>query len=399
MVSPWNLACCFKVGNAIVTPEALSAEPLVVEKLTPSQFQSLQAEWSELLANSHGNALFLSWAWVWSWWSTWSKLLNLELYLVCVRDQQGKLLGLAPLYRHQVNYAGLTIVTRLQCIGNAWKLAPTVRSEYIGFIAECEHELVVYQAIWQFLQSQQDWDELILCDMDKSSRSFRIMSALARMHSCHLHPASIDFGIRVPVSGDFSSYLKSLGRNTRLKLVNRRSRLAELGPIEHERVSKDKYATFFQQLNQLHATRWGKGCYVGASERFHLQMLSYLPSESAHCLLLRQRGEVISALYDLELGGVRYNLQAGYLQDHHPKVSLGTLHLGYGLEQAWQTPDCQGYDLLAGGGKHSFYKQHLGKARTPFVTLQIIRASKAWRLYPLIEKLPSKWRQWLKRSK
>jgi hypothetical protein len=155
---------------------------------------------------------------------------------------------------------------------------------------------------------------------------------------------------------------------------------------------------FFEVLNKLHATRWGKGCYVGPSERFHLRLLSYLQPEQIHCQLLKQRGEVISALYDLEVGGCRYNLQAGYLEAYHAKVSLGTLHLGYALEQACLSPSCDYYDLLAGSGKHSFYKQHLGRELTHFVTLQIVRSPKFWQLYPWLEKLPSKWRRWLKKA-
>ncbi|GAA5218525.1 GNAT family N-acetyltransferase [Corallincola platygyrae] len=397
VVSQGHVASISEMVSEAIASQ-VSTSSLTVERLTAEQFSQSRKEWDQLLARSNADPLFLSWAWNYSWWSCWQEVLGLELCVISVRSSEGQLLGIAPLYLHTVNYSGLTQVTRLQSIGNAWKMAPTVRSEYMGFIVDSEVELAAYQAIWQYLNDQLHWDELVLCDLDKESRGYRVLAALARMSQCRFSVASEDSGVKVGVEGSFEHYLSTLGRNTRLKLYNRRNRLAEAGAIEHIKLSASDYPQFFQQLNQLHATRWGRGCYTGLSEQFHLKLLSYLPEKNAHCLLMKQGEQVISALYDLELGGNRYNLQAGYLEHYHNKVSLGTLHLGYGLEQAWQTQDCRGYDLLAGSGKHSFYKRHLGRKLTQFATVRIIRSGKNTAWYRLFERLPSKWRQKLKRN-
>ncbi|RCU45159.1 GNAT family N-acetyltransferase [Corallincola holothuriorum] len=366
---------------------------LLVETIDEPSFHQLRDEWERLHQRSDADPLFLSWAWNWSWWESWNQALKLELLLITVRTIEGELVGIAPLYRHSVNYMGVSGVTRIQSVGNAWGISPTVRSEYMGLIVDPALELQVYQSIWRYLLSEVHWDELILCDLDKETRGYRIFAALARMNGMVFEQASEDVGVKVNISGTFRNYLQQLGRNTRLKLYNRRNRLEENSITEHIRVKPEQYPQFFEKLNELHATRWKKGCYTGLSEQFHLKLLSFLPDSNVHCMLMKHDGQMISALYDLECRGKRYNLQAGYFENYHSKVSLGTLHLGYGIEEAWNTSSCVSYDLLAGSGKHSFYKKHLSKKLTQFATVRITRLKKRFALYKFFERLPAKLRK------
>lgn len=68
-----------------------------------------------------------------------------------------------------------------------------------------------------------------------------------------------------------------------------------------------------------------------------------------------------------------YNIQAGFLESFDRKVALGTLHLGFLIEESFADPQIERYDLLAGLGKNTFYKGHLNGQESEFYTLQIAR--------------------------
>ena len=67
----------------------------------------------------------------------------------------------------------------------------------------------------------------------------------------------------------------------------------------------------------------------------------------------------MSVLYDIQAGGRVYNLQAGYEESFHHKLSLGTLHLGYAIEQAFQVSSISRYDLLQVPVRIRFIRQDL----------------------------------------
>ncbi|AHI29926.1 hypothetical protein AU14_01120 [Marinobacter similis] len=78
-----------------------------------------------------------------------------------------------------------------------------------------------------------------------------------------------------------------------------------------------------------------------------------------------------------------YNLQSGYSEDFHKKLALGSLHLGYCIEEAFRDPEVRLFDLLAGGGKHENYKIKLATNITPLISVMIVRGKLLKLLYRL----------------
>jgi hypothetical protein len=85
--------------------------------------------------------------------------------------------------------------------------------------------------------------------------------------------------------------------------------------------------------------------------------------------------------------GCIYNIQAGYEEDFHKKVALGTLHLGYAIETAFKDPSVGFFDLLAGEGKKTDYKSHLATDRTSLTTLMVVRSPLFRLLYRMKDSL------------
>ena len=134
----------------------------------------------------------------------------------------------------------------------------------------------------------------------------------------------------VKTQDSFSGYLESRGKNTRLKLFNRRKALAEYGEISLEYVDLRKSDVIFEFINECHLVRFGKPAFSQLNIAMLRKVIDSLP-ESAHLKcssLLKVNKSVVSAIVNVFLEGKIYNIQLGFLEDFDKRISLGTLHLG-----------------------------------------------------------------------
>ena len=358
---------------------------LRVERISEAGFASMSNDWGACLAASDSNPLFMSWPWLYSWWETWSQLLGMELMLLGAFDENNELVGIGPFSRRVLVTAGGVRVTRLYILGNAWRLAPTVRTEYCGIIACRGYEDAVGDVLLSALE-QLGWDELICTDVPPEQvehleragagfdgRGYRVIQRAA------------DVGGRVDTRGRFTDWLSGLGKNTRLKAYNRRTYLQKQGNLSFTDHNAGSDGDFFELLNAFHHQRWGKPAFEREALRFHrllLQRLHLCGGEPA-LSVVRYNGRCISVLYDVVVRECRFNLQAGYNESFDAKVSLGYLHLGYAIEEAFSAEKICSYDLLAGTGKKQFYKAHFHGEAVHFATFQVVRGPLLKLLYSI----------------
>lgn len=357
---------------------------LHVKRLSEADFKSMARAWQVCLKGSAGNPLFLSWPWLYSWWEVWSQVLGLELFLIGVYDEHNSLVGLGPFYRRAILTLPNARVYRLYLIGSAWRLAPTVRSEYCGLILPHGREVEVNQAILAFAE-RFHWDELVCSDVENKDLNQFSSSRWPLAELPIFIPRTNDLGIRINMNGSFDDWLKKLGKHTRLKVYNRRTYLTQRGDLTFGAHEPNTDGDFFDCLNQFHETRWGKPVFDDDAMRFHRLVIERLAlcQGRAELTALRHNGKCVSVLYDVVVGGCRWNMQAGFVEDFDNKVSLGSLHLGYAVEAAFGDSTVLFYDLLAGSGKTHFYKSHFQGEPIEFATFQLVRSPVLRLLYKL----------------
>lgn len=367
---------------------------LEICELSEARFQSMADEWQRCLSASRADPLFMSWPWLYTWWETWSQILGLELLLLGVFDDRGTLVGIGPFYRRLLQTPIGLHVERIHFLGNAWRIAPTVRTEYCGMVLDQRHEEAGRRVLLQYLSSL-EWDDLVICDVTATEQSALENAAQAEVIKIGQIVRLRDEGVRIPSSGDFASWLESLGRNTRLKLYNRRRYVREHGGYRlDEPVSAKEVEAYFDTLNRFHLQRWGKSAFDQQALFFHSRLLARLdPLAQPRLSRLWIGTELVSVLYDIDLGHTIYNLQSGYMEDFDPKLSLGTLHFGFAIEAAFGDTRCRYYDLLAGGGKKGLYKHRLKGEHINFYTVQLVKHSALRFIYRHQAHLPNRWRQ------
>ncbi len=356
-------------------------QAIVVVELDDSvSFKQMSQEWTELLQHSEANQLFLSWEWQYTWWETWAKELGLKLLLL--KAYRGdKLIGIAPLYIDHLRLRSGIRVNRLQFIGNAWHRKGTVRTEYLEFISAKNQSKDVCSAFIEYIAGKKYWDEFVICDLNQNSDTYTLINKYQGKFKWYVDIADKDQGMKVGVIGGFKNYVRGLGRNTRLKLFNRRDYLNSLGNVEYVTASSDEIPQFLSILNSFHQTRWGKDCFAGLSLDFHKALLCRLNGEQHYRLnCIKYNGEPISISYNLKAGNTTYNIQSGFNQTFDKKLSLGTLHMGYAIEDAFNDKSVVNFDMLAGGGKSEYYKSKYRGQIVDFVTLRVTtsRILKLW---------------------
>ena len=121
-----------------------STQPSDIAILKDAQeFALLEEEWEDLYHNSPRATPFQSWAWLYSWWEFYGE--DYELRLITVRDDEGLLIGLAPLMlKRRLGFR------RLLFVGTG----PT---DYLDVLAREGWETQVLEALARTLRQMGSW--------------------------------------------------------------------------------------------------------------------------------------------------------------------------------------------------------------------------------------------------
>ena len=316
----------------------------------------------------HRPGLFRSRAWLNTWAQHWGHGANIMPLANSPELAEHKL------YRLRQMLKGVIPIQIGFPAGVSTSATPSVRSEYFFFSQKEEKSAQVIADYLNQLQRQR-WDQFLLPDLLRSSNEYPLLLDQARAANLKVVEKHCDktYGIDL-TDKSFEQYLGSLGKNTRLKLFNRRKNLASLGTIKLENIWPDQ-DRFYQLLNEFHRTRWNKPCYQGIQLQF-ISDLSQALADDGHEIdfsVLSVNDEVVSVLFDVRVNGRQYNFQSGYLENFARNISLGTLHLGYQIEAAFSNPGIGFYDFMAGTGKNSDYKSAIANTSDELVTLALVR--------------------------
>jgi hypothetical protein len=357
-----------------------------IQQWDKDRFFQSRKEWNELLKSSNSDQLFLSWEWQSTWWKIFSEpedvnSARMELKLYVATTDDGSLVGIAPLYLTTVYTKKIIKTKRLQFIGNCWRGKPTMLTELLDFIVISTQSKNVVRALYSHIKKIKDWDEFVIPFLNVQSETYQLLSNENLLPRCYLRHAEEYKSYYLNIKGQFQDYAKNLGKNTRLKFINRRKMFQELGETSFTRMLTDNIKENFNLLNKLHIKRWGKPIFYGKRLEFN-QLAAELLAER-YCLnfsVLSLNHEPVSIQYNFVINKHNYNIQAGFDETFHKKISLGYLHFGYEIEASF-TEQISTYDFLAGEGKNTQYKERLTNDYLQMIDLQIVRKPALKMLY------------------
>ncbi len=210
----------------------------------PSAFDALRDEWAALLPRSAVDTLFLRPEWMATWWKVFGR--EGALRLMTVRDGDGSLLGVAPLflapvdadprqpvpdlsYERPVPRPEATPHNTLLFVGG------TEVSDYLDFVVDGAHAREVYRAIFDAVLREEGWEWIDLHCLPASSPTAAAFGELAREAGFGVQVVQEDVCPYIPLPRTWPEYLAVLGRKERHELrrkMARAARTTEVGVLE-----------------------------------------------------------------------------------------------------------------------------------------------------------------------
>jgi CelD/BcsL family acetyltransferase involved in cellulose biosynthesis len=171
-------------------------------------FDALAPEWNELLRDSPADTVFLTHQWQSTWWH---HLGDGTPTLIAVREEDGRLVGLAPLYRSLTN-EGQWELNTVGCVDV---------SDYLDLIPRRGHGEAVYSALLDLLLASSAglaWDVLKLCNVPAGSPTLTHLAPLAAARDLAVTDRIQEVCPIVTLDGDWDVYLASLDGKERREL-------------------------------------------------------------------------------------------------------------------------------------------------------------------------------------
>ncbi len=330
---------------------------------TDEAFDRLAEEWQSLLERSMVSSVFLTLPWQRTWWQ---HLGRGNLSLITIRDDEGQLAGVAPLFL-QTTSLGLRQLSFVGCVDV---------SDYLDMIVDRQRADDVYRSIWDFLAGPDSppWQEINLCNLPQSSATPGRLAELARGSGYAATVSVSDVCPVITLPGSWDEYLAKLDKKQRHEL---RRKIRRIGDEAHPRwyVVEDganlaQDVESFIELHQKSTSEKG-GFWDDAMKAFFRAIAG----------ILSELGWL--KLYFIELNGVRaasvfcfdyrseilvYN--SGYDPAQFASLSPGIVLMGYCIEHAIQLGRTR-FDFLRGDEE---YKFRFGAVPEPVNRLHILRS-------------------------
>jgi CelD/BcsL family acetyltransferase involved in cellulose biosynthesis len=300
-----------------------------------STFAGMGKQWDELLSRSVQRNIFLSHAWLFSWWSIYGNAD--QLYIIAVSDDSGALMGLFPGYISQPRiFAGVAVYPKtLRLLGSH-----SVGSDFLDCLADKDVATEVLSQLCDFLvQNSGDWDMAELNDMDAGSSFFLAFKQ-------GLGVGNIRVGEQVQacpfiqLPNDWASFTDNLSRKKRTKLGYYRRLLDRNGVVALDTIAESDRLD--KAIDEAMAMRSSRLKFKGI--KFRPVTCEYLAFHKMVCQkLLRQQllqltfltvdGERVAFAYQFRYLDRHFFYQTGFDMEWASR-KVGYVLLSYEIENA-----------------------------------------------------------------
>jgi CelD/BcsL family acetyltransferase involved in cellulose biosynthesis len=344
--------------------------------------EHLGREWDELLEDSDQRVFFLRWSWNRLWWRI-LRPPDSELFIITCRDEQDRLVGLAPLYLRQRYTAGIPHVRELLFLGTGI-YAQT--SEHLDVIARRGFEQIVAGSVADYLDQNSTWDRLCLTDIPQSST---MLSGLGRALAGDTQIEHCSRSYFVDTTVDWQTFKRRLANSGRNNIGSRTRKLFASHTCKFKSAeTTGEFDEAMDALVQLHQARWQSKGEPGA---FALPNIEQFLREVSHENLAHGRsrlttleidGKITAARLDFLDNHIAHAFQAGF-DPAFTKAAVGAVMNGLCIRTYIEDDSVHKYDFMGGSGD---YKEMWTKNHADSVRLTLVRSGTRAAAYKSLER-------------
>ncbi len=318
---------------------------MYIETFTdPSCFDSLANEWHELLTRAITNQVFITPEFQKAWWTT---LGNGELHVVTFRDENKKLVGLAPMYTFENDQK----VLQLSFIGC------TDVSDYLDFVVDKNAAGQILPEIAKYLTEQAKFSYAFFCSIPQVSSTVTTLKESVMQLGWKTEQKQQDVCPVITLPASWEEYLAMIGKKQRHEIKRKWKKLFEEQEAAFELIElPTETDSAIQDFIWLHqASSKDKSNFW--NDR-HVEFFKYFAQKTAERNWLK--------LYFLKIGTVRvaamlgfeYNNQfflynSGFVSDSFREYGIGSVLTAYTIQQAIAGGNSR-YDFLRGDEEYKF---------------------------------------------
>jgi CelD/BcsL family acetyltransferase involved in cellulose biosynthesis len=347
---------------------------------TAKRFEDIRTEWTELLAHSPSDCIFLTWEWLYTWWKHLAG--GRTLHIVVVRSG-AEVIGIAPLASPSTKLSRLARIRALEFLGTG-----SVGSDYLDIIAREGRASEVIDALTDYLSR-----EKFVLDLKQLVKDRSLAGQLAaRLQDERWNRSEIQTNVCpfINLAGhDWKSFQSGLGPKHRYNFHRRLKNLHRDFEVRYECVvSEDQRSSALARFVTLHNKRMQER--RGGSDGLHTSELVDFHEELTRLALaqgwlrlftLTLNGDDAAALYGFLYGRKFYFYQSGF-DPRFSANSVGLVTMGLAIEAAIESGAGE-FDLLHGDEK---YKSLWAKQQRDLVRVELCPPTpRAWMYTKTIE--------------
>lgn len=327
------------------------------------EISMMKNEWNQLLKESFFQTPFLRNEYLVAWWKhkgggEWE---NAFLSILVARDNNKKLLGVAPFY-----------ITETTNKKNVLRLVGGIEiSDYLDILAKEENFIPFWEEVFEkiFEKDFPKWDVLEFFNIWEKSPSVEQITNLALLKNLHFKKEVFQPCPQIFLPESWDIYLNSL--NTKFKKnLTRRIRMAENNyiPVNWEFVNINDFDKRLDEFFELMATDPEKHLFL--TNKMHTQMKAIVSSAIENGIMqfviLKLDEKMIAGLlyFDLDNKLWGYNSALDFSNlDLSPGLVLKGYHLQWAIEHGYEV-----YDFMRG---NESYKYDFGAKDTHVLKITI----------------------------
>jgi CelD/BcsL family acetyltransferase involved in cellulose biosynthesis len=317
---------------------------------TWQMLDSLKEEWNQLLQATPANTIFLTWEWM----QAWRKVVGEDkrLFVIAVRDDQNKLVGIAPYYSYTICLLGLIDYTALRTLADY-----STGSEYPDWIVKPENERETLQQITNtLLSARKRWDLIWMPRISGWTGAYeRITTAVKEVGMLMRSRSTVFSSFSLPDS--LNEFEQQFSAKSRQQLRRKKNKLLSSIGISIENCSNESDLEYFiKTLFNLHHRRRmlldDPGCFIRrpAEAAFYRNFIPMaLERGWLRLIALKEDNDIQAIQIGYAYNGDFLQLQEGFNPDFSSGAGNVLRHIV--IEQCIEE-GLRNYDFLGGFTEH-----------------------------------------------
>ena len=358
---------------------------------TWDELGTLRPAWEELLAESASQTIFLTWEWLKPWWDAYGA--SRRLLFLTGWDSEGRLAGIAPLYRSRREGGSALALEVLQLLGDG-----STDSDNLDFIVQRGKESAFVRAVFDWLARHAwEWDLLELNTLPEGSPTVAALEdeILERHWRCWRRKTDHEV---ITLSATWEGYLERVSKNMRSAIGSKIRRLEKRHRVRLSRCEGlQDLACSLERLYEMHTNRWQLRDELGSflvpeRRKFYSQMAKeFLNRGWLDFWLLDCDGRIVAAEFGFHYGETYFFLQSGF-DSEYASESVGFVLKAMVLRDLIAR-GLRYYDFLGGGDP---YKSRWGAEKSAYLHLSCARPRSRGAMYLGLARSAEKGKNWLR---